>query len=309
MHVVAATSEGYPEDWDLEGMLGELGQVYPVSLSVADLEARSGGGRHGLSQDYLVEELTEDAQEAYDRREQEFGESVMREMERRVIMSVLDKRWREHLYEMDYQGGHRTASHGQKDPLVEYQREGYDLFVVMMNAIGEEAVHHLFTITPEVHAPQVSVAEPGNFGITGVASGQVTSALASAGGTGPGALDLDANTNATVNPGTPEVTPEVILPEALAERARPGNLQYSAPTAEGGVEKHSESVANVDDPDAGGDTRSYAGTAKNAMCPCGSGRKYKRCHGAAGRGSGAELRQLPDLDRRRSPAAVQPLKP
>jgi preprotein translocase subunit SecA len=286
-HVTAATSEGYPEDWDLEEMLTGLAGVYPVSLSVVDLEARSGGGRHGISQDFLVEELTEDAQEAYDRREAEFGEEVMREMERRVIMSVLDKRWREHLYEMDYlKEGIGLRAMAQKDPLVEYQREGYDLFVVMMAAIGEESVRYLFTIQPEVHQPTVEVAEPQQFGISGVASGQITAALAAAGGVKPGELDLEAAAAAATAEPVPTAQaarPEVVLPDALVERPRPGQLQYSAPTAEGGVEQHVEAVANVDDPSGDGASPSYAGTAKNALCPCGSGRKYKRCHGAAGR--------------------------
>ncbi len=279
-YVQATTAEGYPEDWDLDELLSDLAQVYPVSLSVADLEARSGGGRHGISQEFLIEELSEDAQEAYDRRESDFGEDVMREMERRVIMSVLDKRWREHLYEMDYlKEGIGLRAMAQKDPLIEYQREGYDLFVVLMAAIGEESVRYLFTIEPEVHRPTVAVEQPGEFGISGVASGAVTAALAAAGGTAAGALDLDK----AESPAQQPAAPEVVLPEALTERARPGQLQYSAPTAEGGVQSRSEAVENVDDPNAGDGEPNYAGTAKNAPCPCGSGRKFKRCHGTARR--------------------------
>ena len=282
-HVRAATAEGYPEDWDLEALLAELTQVYPVSLTVAELEARSGGGRHGVSADFLISELREDAQEAYDRREEEFSEPVMREMERRVIMSVLDKRWREHLYEMDYlKEGIGLRAMAQKDPLIEYQREGYDLFVVMMAAIGEESVRYLFTIQPEVHKPSVAVEQPQEFGITGVASGAVTAALAAAGGATAGALDLDAAAAAEPTPDAAE-TPEVVLPESLTERPRPGQLQFSAPTAEGGVESRLEAVGNVDDPNADDADPNFAGTAKNAPCPCGSGRKFKRCHGRARR--------------------------
>jgi preprotein translocase subunit SecA len=177
---------------------------------------------------------------------------------------------------MDYlKEGIGLRAMAQKDPLIEYQREGYDLFVVMMAAIGEEAVRYLFTIQPEVHRPAVQVAQPENFGITGVASGAVTAALAAAGGTSAGALDLESAAAASA--------PEVVLPQTLTERARPGQLQYTAPTAEGGVDRHLESVGNVDDPNADGSAPNYAGTAKNALCPCGSGRKYKRCHGATRR--------------------------
>ena len=300
LHVRAHTAEGYPEDWDLEAMLSELAAVYPVSMSVADLEARSGGGRHGVSAAFLIEELQEDAQQAYDRREEQLGSDVVRELERRVIMSVLDRRWREHLYEMDYlKEGIGLRAMAQKDPLVEYQREGYDLFVAMMAAIGEESVRYVFTITPEVHRPKVEVSEPTKFGLTGVASGGVSAGLAAASGTGGGALDLasiDAVENSSVSveepsvvaAGTPAV-PEVVLPDELVEHERRGQLQYSAPSVEGGVETRTEQVVNVNDPLAGAsesdssEAMKYAGTSRNALCPCGSGKKYKRCHGGRGR--------------------------
>ena len=296
--VTVATSEGYPEDWDVSGLLAELGTVYPVSLTVADLEERSGGGRSGLSQDFLISELTDDAQEAYDRREEEFGAEVMRELERRVIMSVLDKRWREHLYEMDYlKEGIGLRAMAQKDPLIEYQREGYDLFTVMMGAIADESVQHLFSVTPQVHRPAVEVEDPGKLGISAVASGQLTAALAEAAGTAPKAIDLDASTSggaAAPAPPTAEPALEVSveteaanavveLPSQFDQGVRPGQLQYSAPSETGEVQRRVESVGNVDDPLSGSGGQQYAGTAKNAMCPCGSGRKYKRCHGAAGK--------------------------
>ncbi|MFI0432233.1 MAG: preprotein translocase subunit SecA, partial [Candidatus Nanopelagicales bacterium] len=289
LHVQAETSEGYPEDWDLEGLLGGLRELYPVTLTVAELESRSGGGRHGITSEFLVEELCDDAQEAYDRREEHFGEEVVRELERRVIMSVLDKRWREHLYEMDYlKEGIGLRAMAQKDPLVEYQREGYDLFQVMMQAIGEESVRYLFTVEPEVHRPHVEVQSAENVGISGVASGATSAAIAAAAGLSPKDVDLASLDVAApadpsaAQPAASEV--EMELPAALVERSRPGQLQYSAPTAEGGVSRQVQNVANVDDPEAGNaGERDYAGTAKNALCPCGSGRKYKRCHGAAKR--------------------------
>lgn len=299
LHVRAHTAEGYPEDWDLDAMMTELAAVYPVSMSVADLEARSGGGRHGVSAAFLIEELQEDAQQAYDRREEELGSDVVRELERRVIMSVLDRRWREHLYEMDYlKEGIGLRAMAQKDPLVEYQREGYDLFVAMMAAIGEESVRYVFNITPEVHRPQVAVSEPTKFGLAGVASGGVSAGLAAVSGTGGGALDLasiDAVDNASVTVEEPAASaPEVVLPDALVEHERRGQIQYSAPSAEGGVVTRTEQVANVDDPlasagsadsegAAGASAMKYAGTSRNALCPCGSGKKYKRCHGGRGR--------------------------
>jgi len=153
-YVQAATSEGYPESWDLEQLWTALKQLYPVEVTIEELEDRSGGSRAALSSEYLVAELVEDAQQAYDRREEALGEEVTRELERRVILSVLDRKWREHLYEMDYlRDGIGLRAMAQRDPLIEYQREGYDLFNAMMDAIKEETVGYLFNVEVEVKAP------------------------------------------------------------------------------------------------------------------------------------------------------------
>ena len=109
-----------------------------MDVTINELEEFSGGGRHGLSSEYLVAELKEDVQHAYDVREETLGETVIRELERRVILSVLDRKWREHLYEMDYlRDGIGLRAMAQRDPLIEYQREGFDLFTAMMDSIKE----------------------------------------------------------------------------------------------------------------------------------------------------------------------------
>jgi preprotein translocase subunit SecA len=286
--VQAATAEGYPEDWDIPALLADLAEVYPVSVSEEELVTRAGGDRSGLSQDFLVSELTDNAQEAYDAREEQFGDEAVRNLERRVIMSVLDKRWREHLYEMDYlKEGIGLRAMAQKDPLIEYQREGYDLFSAMMAAIADESVHHMFTIEPEQHRPAIAVDQAPERGISAVAAGVITEQLAQVAGTTPKALDLEVTPNAdvTVETAGAQVTIRSTGEGVLDEPVRSGQLQYSAPNETGGVDRRVESVTNVNDPLSGGDTdeRMYAGTAKNAQCPCGSGRKYKRCHGAAKR--------------------------
>src|SRR5439155_15513822 len=130
-YVRAATSEGYAEDWDLDTLWTGLKQLYPITVTAHELDERSGGG---MSAEFLGEELVADALGAYQRREEELGAEVLREMERRVILSVLDRRWREHLYEMDYlQEGIGLRGYGQRDPLVEYQREAFDMFGAMMD--------------------------------------------------------------------------------------------------------------------------------------------------------------------------------
>jgi preprotein translocase subunit SecA len=241
-YVNAATAEGFPEDWDLDQLWTALRQLYPVSVSIpADEE------RESLTAEDLIDELTEDAHAAYDRREESLGiepadgEPRMRELERRVVLSVLDRRWREHLYEMDYlQEGIGLRAMGQRDPLVEYQREGFDMFTQMMDGIKEESIGFLFNL-------EVQIEEDTQTGETDAE---------------PVEIALAAPAPAFGNVGAPQ---------------RPAALQYSAPSVdgEGGTVKSSGGRDLGDGlVDATG-----AEPSRNAPCPCGSGRKYKRCHG------------------------------
>src|SRR5690242_16325200 len=150
-YVNGATEDGFPEEWDLDQLWTAFRELYHPSLSISDVEEEAGGDRAGLSRDFLVEVFMEDAQKAYDRREEDLTPEVMRELERRVVLSVLDRKWREHLYEMDYlREGIGLRAMAQRDPLVEYQREGYDLFNSMMEGIKEESVGNLFNLQVEV---------------------------------------------------------------------------------------------------------------------------------------------------------------
>ena len=152
-YVGSATASGYVDDWDLEQLWTALKTLYPVSISIADIEEAAGG--HGnVTAEMLREELTSDVHHAYDARELAIGEEVAREVERRVVLSVLDRKWREHLYEMDYlQEGIGLRAMAQRDPLVEYQREGFLLFEAMNEAIKEESIGYLFNVEVEVNAP------------------------------------------------------------------------------------------------------------------------------------------------------------
>ncbi|HVN12367.1 MAG TPA: preprotein translocase subunit SecA, partial [Kineosporiaceae bacterium] len=158
-YVQNATAEGYAEDWDLEQLWTALKTLYPVSITVEELLEET-GGRSGVTHDRLILELTSDAQLAYDRREEMLGADTMRELERRVVLSVLDRTWREHLYEMDYlQEGIGLRAMAQRDPLVEYQREGYQLFQAMTEAIKEESVGYLFNVEVERPAEEQAQGE------------------------------------------------------------------------------------------------------------------------------------------------------
>ena len=203
-YVNAATAAGVAEDWDLETLWKALKSLFPISFSADEL-LKEIGGASALDSEFLLDRVLSDSDAAYQKRESDLTPSVMRELERKILLSVLDRKWREHLYEMDYlQEGIGLRAMAQRDPLVEYQREGYDLFTAMMDAIKEELVGYLFNVEVQVEGDQV------------------------------GAKGL-----------TP--TPAPVQ-----------SLQYSAAEVE---------------PSAAG------GTSKNAPCPCGSGKKYKRCHG------------------------------
>jgi len=208
-YVTVATSNGYAEEWDLETLWKALKTIYPISFSIEDLIA-SVGSLGALDADYLTARIIEDCEKAYAEREESLGAEVMRELERKVLLSVLDKKWREHLYEMDYlQEGIGLRAMAQRDPLVEYQREGYELFSAMMDAIKEEIAGLLFNIEITVEA----------------SSNEVTG------------VGLEAKP----------------LPTS--------GLQYTAADETG--------------------VKTTGQVSRNAPCPCGSGKKFKRCHGAA----------------------------
>jgi preprotein translocase subunit SecA len=163
-YVEGATASGFPEEWDLEQLWTALKTLYPVSLTIDEAIDQAGGHKTDLTRAYLIDELTADAESAYDAREEELGSDVMREFERRVLLSVLDRKWREHLYEMDYlQEGIGLRAMAQRDPLVEYQREGFDMFGAMMDGIKEESVGFLFNLEVQVEdqaPPPEEEAEP-----------------------------------------------------------------------------------------------------------------------------------------------------
>lgn len=207
-YVVAATAEGYPEEWDLEKLWTVLKAIYPISFTAQELENEV-GGRTGLDQEFLSFKITEDIFKAYETREEKLGSEVLRELERKILLSVLDRKWREHLYEMDYlQEGIGLRAMAQRDPLVEYQKEGYELFSAMIEAMKEEVVGFLFNVEVKVEDSKVEA-------------------------------------------------------KGVAESKRQENLSYSAPSETGATEM---ATAN-------------SGISRNAPCPCGSGKKYKRCHG------------------------------
>ncbi|MCC4909585.1 preprotein translocase subunit SecA [Microbacterium sp. cx-59] len=148
--VADRTGSGHTESWDFDALWTELGTVYPVGVTIDEVVAEA-GEKGRVTSAGLIRELVSDAKIAYQKREEQLGEAAMRELERRVVLQVLDRRWRDHLYEMDYlKDGIGLRAMAQRDPLIEYQREGYEMFQTMMGQIKEESVGFLFNLEVEV---------------------------------------------------------------------------------------------------------------------------------------------------------------
>ena len=142
-------------DWNLDALWAELKTIYPVNLEISEV-LEAAGSRAKLTKRWLAEEILSDARLAYQRRADEIGEAGIRELERRVVLSVVDRRWRDHLYEMDYlKEGIGLRAMAQRDPLVEYQREGFVMFQQMMGAIREETIGFLFNLDVQVENQNV----------------------------------------------------------------------------------------------------------------------------------------------------------
>ncbi|GAA4370030.1 preprotein translocase subunit SecA [Paeniglutamicibacter cryotolerans] len=206
--VSEATAEGHADDWDLEQLWTNLKQLYPIELTIEEVVAEA-GGVGALTSEFLHNEILSDARVQYAAREASLGEENMRELERRVVLSVIGRKWQEHLYEMDYlKEGIGLRAMAQRDPLVEYQREGFIMFQTMMEAIREESIGFLFNIEVEVAAP-APVSLPGVKDGRGVTSGPVLN------------------------------TPSLDAPQ------KPSQLQFTAPTEDGEASTHIERSASA----------------------------------------------------------------
>jgi preprotein translocase subunit SecA len=314
-YVAGATSDGFPEEWDLDKLWRAFRQLYPVGLTVSELVEDAGGERSGLSTEFIADAVREDARAAYGRRSEELGPELMREFERRVVLSVLDRKWREHLYEMDYlREGIGLRGWAQRDPLVEYQREGYDMFNTMMDGIKEESVGSLFNLQVQVQQdpivaegedgeavsqavisapaiggrpPQAPLPPSGNGSGNGSGRAQAGPAQAGPAQPGPGQPAQAQRGQAqrgpgrgrhAAAPGTPggapddQQAPAGLAAPGLARPQRSGQLSYTAPSTDGSGTAEKRTSAAADGPD-------YSRVGRNAPCPCGSGRKFKQCHG------------------------------
>ena len=218
-------SSDYSEEWDVEALLADAASYWPCSVEPARVSTVT-------TTDELYEVLATDAVLHYEQREAEIGADTMRDVERQVMLRIIDARWRDHLKEMDYlQEGINLRALGQKDPLSEWQREGYDMFGQLMETIGREYVQYVMNV-------QVLQQEQS----TPIAPGTKLTYTAP-----------DADT-----PGAGAVPPVAAAETAVEQRATAADEPAQQPVVRTEWEK----------------------TPRNAPCPCGSGKKFKLCHGA-----------------------------
>ncbi|MBY6312693.1 preprotein translocase subunit SecA [Rhodococcoides kroppenstedtii] len=297
-YVDGATAEGYVEDWDLDQLWTALKTLYPVGVDQKELTQENEFGEKGdLSRDELREALLDDARSAYARREAEIdaiaGEGGMRELERRVLLSVLDRKWREHLYEMDYlKEGIGLRAMAQRDPLVEYQREGYDMFTGMLDGLKEESVGFLFNLQVEASAPSpaASAGLQVGAGLQNPVAARAAASAAATGATptpappaaptpaaGPGA-PAGRDASPTREPAT--VAAEKTAPPALRARGLderdPSRLTYSGPDESGGTSVRRASTDGGAAEKSTTTRRERREAARNTVKPVKRGAKSKR---------------------------------
>ncbi|MGW6357077.1 preprotein translocase subunit SecA [Streptomyces sp. NPDC055092] len=145
-YITHETAEGYPEEWDLDALWAAFHELYPCGITPDELDDEA-GGRAALTPGLLLDAVTDDIHARFEERESELGAETLRDLERVVVLAVLDRKWREHLYEMDYlrEGIGLRYTLG-REPIFEYEREGFDLFTAMMDAIKEESVGYVFNL-------------------------------------------------------------------------------------------------------------------------------------------------------------------
>ena len=281
-YIDGASAQGYAEDWDTDTLWAALKTLYPISLTPTSVAENHGD----LTRETLREAVLADARKAWADREEALTSEITRELERRVVLSVLDRKWREHLYEMDYlKEGIGLRAMAQRDPLIEYQREGFDMFNAMLDSLKEESVGFLYNLqvqivpaeeaAPAVEAEAAVEAAPSSNGKSGLPApkpvggkqaGNVRTrvrpveALPTQQATVPVVKDTDG-------------APAALKAKGLARPASTPALSYSGPAEDGGTETSGATAKSG----------SVTGTpARNAPCPCGSGKKFKQCHGRPG---------------------------
>jgi preprotein translocase subunit SecA len=290
---VDATVETYcvadaSDEWDVEGLLAELGGYWPTKLTVDQVEQC--GSNHEIEELALAEAI-----EHYERREAELTPTVMREVERQVMLRIIDQRWREHLEEMDYlKEGINLRAMGQKDPLTEWQREGFEMFGSMMKGIAQDFVRyvmHVQVVQEQAPAPaaqplvteESGPAEPGSEP-SGIETTPAPAPAAAPAAAAPATPRVGRQSAPAVQNMRTSSSDDVAgsgfqravasadgEPAEILRSSGSSTIEQQAGTARQGTRSAKQETVVKDE---------WSKTPRNAPCPCGSGKKFKMCHGA-----------------------------
>ena len=246
--------------WDFDGLWKALESVMPLDFDKDAVLDSLDGLKGEKARIKLVDAIYEQVKEEYDKREDEIGADSMREIERRVVLATMDRKWREHLYEMDYlKDGIGLRGMGQRDPLVEYQREGFQMYNSMVDSIKEEVIQLLFNLDLQAVARAEEEAEQ-----------EESDQLEYSSPTDPDSVESDGD----------EVSDLDETEDRLESHSYEGSVTGLEPmTHEDKKVPLSKRPKSDELKTPWADGRTFPGTSKNAPCPCGSGRKYKMCHG------------------------------
>ncbi|MCY4087621.1 MAG: preprotein translocase subunit SecA [Actinomycetia bacterium] len=263
--VVQDHTEGdYGDDWDIDGLFTAMANLYDTEILPGDVDFKT------ISREEIIGEFREDARDAYDAREEELGAELMRQIERYLVLQTVDARWRGHLESMDYlREGIHLRGLAQKDPLAEYRGEGHVMFEQLNGSIKEEVVRNLFRVQIEVEdadelEPEAEEEDILVYEHESVAGSEAIAAAGSA--TAVAASGTLAATGATATAAT------ATAGAAATQTGRGGSAKTSGRSSAGGGAATKEVRP--------GQRVTGKKVGRNDPCPCGSGKKYKRCHGA-----------------------------
>ena len=261
-----------PEDWDWDGLFKALSQIVTITVDEDEAKKAVSGLKGDKASEALRKLIVDSAKDAYAKLGEKLSEEALHQLERRVVLAVLDRKWREHLYEMDYlKDGIGLRGMGQRDPLVEYQREGYQMYNQMIEAIKEETIQLLFHVDIQEVAQNEDISSEHDEDVA------VDKAEAAVGITSTDAEDEPTTVSSA--PEDPSESNETADEDDAAEHREPAAVG-PAPISHEDVKLPASKRPKSDElKSPWADGRTFPGTPKNAPCPCGSGRKYKMCHG------------------------------
>ena len=261
-----------PEDWDWDGLFKALSQIVTITVDEDEAKKAVSGLKGDKASEALRKLIVDSAKESYVKLGEKLSDEALHQLERRVVLAVLDRKWREHLYEMDYlKDGIGLRGMGQRDPLVEYQREGYQMYNQMIEAIKEETIQLLFHVDIQEVAQNEDLSSEHDEDVA------VDKAEAAVGITSTDAEDEPTTVSSA--PEDPSESDETADEDDAAEHREPG-VVGPAPISHEDVKLPASKRPKSDElKSPWADGRTFPGTPKNAPCPCGSGRKYKMCHG------------------------------